>query len=785
MHSGRCVLLLILALVCAPLVHATDAAPAALDQGAFDQGALEQAALAQIVVVGITPLPGSDVERDRLPTATHVLSAQDINRTGIPNLTGAILADVSSASINDVEGNVFQPDILFRGFTASPVAGTAQGLAVYVNGARFNDAFGDTVNWDLIPPSAIKSVNIEAANPVFGLNALGGAVSVRLKDGFADDSVSVAGYGGSYGRRAGILELSQQAGDIAVYLTADATHDGGFRQTSASDLYRLYMDFGWRSGPAEAHLGVTAAHDRLGNPGATPIQALAADIANIFTAPNTVDNKYVAANLNATYKLSDATSLQSVGYFQNLRQYLPNGITAQVAGCAGSGLLCNGDGTVVTTFNNQPVADFENGGVYSGLSVQLLQNHAYGAAVQATDQRALGGAMNRLVGGVSFDGAEAIFSGVQKLGGFDPYSREFIGPGVVQDQSDEGINPVRVRSITRFYGVFASDVLTLTPNLDATLSGRFNDAQIDLTDELGGPVHGRHTYDRFNPGAGLTYRLAPRLQVYGSYSQTNRAPTPQELSCASAAAPCTLLSFFVGDPDLHQVVARSVEVGIRGTLDDSPGNMSWNVDLYHTQNTDDIIYESTVYNPNLAFYTNAGKTRRQGAEANLRCDLGHAHVKLGYAFTDATFRTPLDLNSGSNPAADDNGQIHVNPGDRIPGIPRHRANLVIDYSVTSQWSVGGEAVAQSSAYRFGDESNLTAPVGGYALLDLNAAYRPIDHLTLFVVVNNVLNKRYDSYGGFGPIGDVPWPNIPGGVTDSRTASPGTPVVAYGGVRLSF
>jgi iron complex outermembrane receptor protein len=777
MRAGRCtVFLLILASIRAPCAHATDEVPTALDQ----------AALEQIVVVGVTPLQGSDVERDRVPTATHVLSAQDINRTGIPSLTGAILADVSSASINDVEGNVFQPDILFRGFTASPVAGTPQGLAVYVNGARFNDAFGDTVNWDLIPPSAIKSVGIEAANPVFGLNALGGAVSVQLKNGFADDSVSITGYGGSYGRRAGILELSQQAGDFAIYVTADATHDGGFRQTSASDLYRLYMDLGWRSGPAEVHLGVTAAHDRLGNPGATPVQALAADIANIFTAPNTVDNKYVAVNLNGTYKLSDATSLQSVGYFQNLRQYVPNGITAQVAGCGdGSGLLCNDDGTVVTTYNNQPVSDFENGGVYSGLSVQQLQSHAYGAAVQATDRRTLGSLMNRLVAGVSFDGSETIFSGVQELGGFDPYSRAFIGPGVVQDQPDEGVNPVRVRSMTHFYGVFASDVLTLTPNLDATLSGRFNDAQIDLTDELGGPVNGRHTYDRFNPSAGLTYRLAPRLQVYGSYSETNRAPTPQELSCASAAAPCTLLSFFVGDPDLHQVVARSVEVGIRDTVDNTPGNMSWNVDLYHTQNSDDIIYESTIYNPNLAFYTNAGKTRRQGVEADVRYDLAQLHVKLGYTYTDATFRTPLDLNSGSNPAADDNGQIHVNPGDRIPGVPRHRANLVVDYSVTPQLSVGGETVVQSSAYRFGDESNLTAPVGGYAILDLNAAYRPIDHLTLFVVVNNVLNKRYDTYGGFGPIGDVPWPNIPGGVTDPRTASPGTPVVAYGGVRLSF
>jgi outer membrane receptor protein involved in Fe transport len=753
-------------------VHAADESAGSLDE---------------IQVVGSTPLAGSDIERDRVPAATRVLSSKDIDRTGIPSLTSAILANVPSASINDVEGNVFQPDILFRGFTASPVAGTPEGLAVYVNGARFNDAFGDTVNWDLIPPSAIKTVSIEAANPVFGLNALGGAVSVQLKNGFSDEPDSVTAFGGSYGRRAGILEFSRQAAGFAIYVAADVTHDDGFRQTSASDLYRLYADLGWRSGPAEVHLSLTAAHDRLGNPGASPVQALAADISNIFTAPNSVDNKYAAANLNGTYKISDSLSLQSVGYFQNLRQYVPNGITTQVAPCAdGSGSLCNDDGSAVTTFNSQPVADFLNGGLYSGLSVQQLQSHAYGATVQATDQRLLGGLLNRLVTGVSFDGAETIFSGVQEIGGFDPYSREFIGPGVVQDQPSIGVNPVRVRTMTRFYGGFASDVVTLTPNLDVTMSGRFNDAQINLTDELGGPVTGRHTYNRFNPSAGLAYRLTSGLQIYGSYSETNRAPTPQELSCASPAAPCSLLNFFVGDPDLHQVVARTYEAGVRGKLDAAAGStISWNADLYHTQNTDDIIFESTVYNPNLAFYTNAGKTRRQGVEANLRFDAEQLHVKLGYAFTDATFRTPLVLNSGNNPAADGNGQIQVSPGDRIPGIPRHRANVVVDYSITSHWSVGGEAVVQSSVYRFGDESNSSAPVGGYTIIDLNAAFRPVDNFTVFVVVNNALNKRYDTYGTFGPIGDVPWPNIPGGVTDPRTASPGMPIAAYGGVRLTF
>jgi iron complex outermembrane receptor protein len=723
---------------------------------AHAQTAAPAATLPGVVVVGSTPLIGSDVDRDQVPAATEVLRASDINRTGIPSLTGAILANVPSAAINDTEGNVFQPDILFRGFTASPVAGTPAGLAVYVNGARFNDAFGDTANWDLIPPSAIETVNLEGSNPVFGLNALGGSLSVRLKDGFSDQTAGFTAYGGSYGREAAVLEYGRQAGPAAVYVTADVTHDDGFRQTSTSDLDRLYADLGWRSGAAELHLGITAVHDRVGNPGATPIQALAANISNIFTAPNVVDNSYLGFNLNGSYKLGDTTSLQGVAYYQMLNQVVPNGITEEVAPCDnGTGLLCNSDGTVVTGPKGQPVTDFLNGATYSGLNVQQLDSHVYGTSAQLTDTASLAGHANHLVAGLSFDGSDSVFAGVQEIGGFNPYTREFIGPGVIQDQPSEGVNPVRVQSITRFYGLFATDVLTVAPHLDLNLAGRFNDAQIDLTDELGGPVNGQHTYSRFNPSAGLTYRTALGPQIYRSYSESNRAPTPEELSCASPAAPCSLLNFFVGDPNLHQVVAHTFEVGLRdhrqGPAD---GHISWSVDAYHTLNTNDIIYETTVYNPNLAFYTNAGRTLRQGAEANLRFDTQRLHVVMGYAYTDATFRTPLLLNT-SSPAANANGEEQVLPGDRIPGIPRHRVNLVLDYSLTDRWSVGGSAVTQSDAYRFGDEANLTQPVGGYTLVDLNAAFHAGHHLTLFAVVNNALNKRYDTYGSFGPVGDVP------------------------------
>jgi outer membrane receptor protein involved in Fe transport len=742
--------------------------------------------LPEVTVVSSTPLVGSDLNRDRVPETTRVLGPEDINRTGIPSLTGALLDNVASVTINDTEGNVFQPDILFRGFTASPVAGTPEGLAIYVNGARFNDAFGDTVNWDLIPPAAIQSATLEAANPLFGLNALGGSIIIRLKNGFGDPTASATLYGGSYGRESAILEFSRQYGDFAIYAVGDATHDDGFRQTSTSDLYRLYTDLGWRSGGGEVHLGVTAANDNLGNPGATPVQALNAGINNIFTAPNVVNNTYLGFNLNGNYKLGDTSALQALAYFQTLNQVIPNGTTVEVQPCGnGTDLLCNDDGTVVTTYDGQPVTDFLHGGPYSGLSIQQLDSHAYGFSAQATESAPLAGLANYFVAGGSFDGSHSIFAGVAEIGGFNPYTREYVGPGVVQDQPSEGVNPVRVKSDTRFYGAFASDVLSLVPNLDLTIAGRFNDAQIDLEDELGGPANGNHSYNRFNPSAGLTWRLTSLFQLYGNYSETNRAPTPLELSCASAAAPCSLLNFFVGDPNLMQVVAHTYEVGLRGhAAQSNAGQWSWNLDAYHTENTNDIIYETTVYNPNLAFYTNAGRTRRQGLEANVRYDQQQLHVKLGYAFTDATFQTPLLLNT-SSPAADANGNEQVLPGDRIPGIPRHRGNFVVDYDVTTRVTVSGSVEVQSNVYRFGDEANLAQPLGGYAVVDLNAAYRPFDHLTLFGVVNNVFDKRYYTYGSFAAVSDVPWPNIPGGVTDPRTASPGTPITVYGGARLSF
>jgi outer membrane receptor protein involved in Fe transport len=743
----------------------------------------------QLTVIAPSPVPGSNIDRDKVPEATQVITAKDINRTGVPSLTDAMLENLPSVYVNETSGNIFQPDILFRGFTASPVAGTSEGLAVYVNGARFNDPFGETVNWDLIPSIAIDNVNVEATNPVFGLNALGGSVNVQLKNGFTYQGADFTAYGGSFDRGAGILEYGHKFGDFAAYFAGEIINDGGFRQTQQSDIYRLYTDLGWRNDAAEIHFSIAAADNTIGNPGSAPVQAVDQQPTAIFTAPNDVFNKYVFANLNGTYALSDTTSLQAVAYYQTLTQRIDNGTTVSVEPCDdGTGELCNDDGTPVTGKGGVIVRDFLNGGPYSGLVDEGLDAHGYGASTQLTNDSTLLGMKNHIVAGASFDGSDSVFEGTSALGGYNPITTFFIPPAVIQDQSSEGVEPVDVVTTTRYYGVFLSDVLTLVPKLDLTLNGRFNNAEIDLHDKLGTALNGQHSYSRFNPNIGLAYRIAPALQIYGSYAEANRAPTPTELSCASAANPCSLLNFFIGDPNLKQVVARTFEGGLRGHVADvQSGKLSWDVDYYHTNDQDDLIFETTAYNPNLAYYTNAGRTLRQGIEANLHYDSPRMHAVLGYAFTAATFQSPLLLGSDSNPLSDPNGNEHVVPGDRIPGIPMHRGTILADYKLTDRWTFGVSSTFTGSQYRFGDEANLTKPVGGVILLNLSTSYRVTNSITVFGLINNLTNQHYATYGSFGPVSAVPWPAslYPNGVTDMRTESPGAPIAGYGGIRVSF
>ncbi len=742
--------------------------------------------LPEVDVTASPELLSAPIDRNKVPAAVDTVTGQEVVRTGIPNMMGALQQNVPGVSLENPGGNPAQPELTYHGFTASPLEGSDQGLAVYVNGVRFNQPFGDTVNWDLLPALAIDRMDLEGANPVFGLNALGGSLSVKLKNGFTFHGGDASVYGGSFGQLGSNFEWGGEKDGTALYVTGNLMDQAGWRDESRTRLSQFYADLGWRGDAAEAHVTVMGAKNTLDQPGTVPLQLLAANRAAVFTGPNDSYNQYLQIAGNLAWDITDTTTLQANAYYSNLSQRVINGNTPNFQPCnAANGLLCEQDGaTPLTGRNGAAIPDFLNGGPYSELSLQGIDSNGYGGSVQATDTRKLFGMSNNFVAGVSFDGGTTMFDGNTLAGGFNPTTVAFVGPGVGIAQADLSIAPVRVQTTNGYYGLYVNDILDLTKRLSLTLSGRFNVAQIDLADQNGTALNGSHTYNRFNPGMGMTYKITSAISAYAGYSEANRAPTPAELSCASIASPCSLANFFVADPALKQVVARTIEAGLRGTSEPFGGaKLNWDIDLYRTETQDDIIFAPSTL-PGLDYFQNAGRTQRQGIDITTNFLVGRLSVLVGYALTDATFRSPLLLDSPLNPAANAAGQQLVRPGAQLPGIPLQTGKLGFDWQVTKDWVVGSRLIVSAGQVLFGDEANLTPNTGAYAVLDVNSSYQVFKNIQVFGMIENVLNANYANYGTFSQVTAVPNTLAPN-ATNTRSLSPGAPIAAYGGVKVSF
>lgn len=762
-----------------------------------------EVALPTLDVVGSTPLQGSGVDRNKVPANTAVLNGADLQRTGAADLLRGLDERIGGINIDEAQGNPFQPNVLYRGFEASPLAGDAQGLAVYVNGTRFNSSFADTVNFDVLPAIAIGKVDLVGSNPAFGLNALGGALSIQMKNGFTFHGGEVELSGGSFGRITLSGEYGIQVGNVAAYLAVSGLNEDGWRENSPSQLRQFYGDVGWRGDRAELHINVVGAINNLIGNGTAPVELLDADRAAVFTYPDETRNKYLRLVATGTYKVSDTTSVQANAYYSNLSQRTLNGDAGDQEVCDNNpALVCQQDGppltvtggaTVPNFIQNSPynrvtgfVGAFADGGPYSVLNRTATDSNAFGVSAQVTNTDEVFGRPNHAAFGVSYDGGRSRFAADTLLGGFT-LDRDFFNPPNGQtyelNLADLSITPVRVGVANDYYGVFFTDTLDVTPRLSATLSARFNSAQIALNDQLGTALTGQHSYNRINPAFGVTYRITPTISAYAGYAESNRAPTPSELSCSSAASPCSLTNFFVGDPDLKQVVAHTWEVGLNGHVRGAGGRFEWHAGYFRTSTDDDIQFVSSA-TIGRAYFQNVGQTLRQGVEASLEFHNARLLAYISYQYIDATFQDAVTLSSPENPASDPNGNIFVQPGNRLPGIPAHTVKAGVDYAVTPQWRVGVTSKVESGRVLFGDESNLNPRTPAYVVFGFNTSYQITKNLQVFGQVQNAFNAKYATYGTFSPTGDVPIAQVPN-ASNPRSLTPGTPIAGFGGVRVRF
>ncbi len=742
-----------------------------------------------LVVYPTTPIPGSGIDIDKVPASVNVIDVNQIERVRSQNIADVLQRYALGIVVNEVTGNPFQPNVEFRGFVASPVAGTPQGLAVYQNGVRINEAFGDTVNWDLIPTAAIRSIAVVTNNPAFGLNALGGAVNVQMENGFNYHGIEIDTMGGSFGRIQSSAQWGKQVDDFSVYGALEGLHDDGFRNFSASSVRRFYGDIGHKNDISEFHVNMGAADNHFGATNTVPIELLQQYYGATYTTPQTSTHRVGYANLTGKVEATPAWTIEGLAYVRVFDQKTLDGNPTGTRPCAAAPtFLCfRDDSTPANGLNGAQLANpFDPGAVLGENDRTTTRSTTTGVSLQATNSDQLFGHNNKFVIGGSFDSSVTRFSAGGELG---TIGSNFVvsGSGIFLGQSGApvSIGPVALRTTNQYSGLYALDTLDVTNALSITAGGRFNAARITLEDQIGSALNGNETFNRFNPIIGGTYKIIPELTAYAGYSEANRAPTPLELGCADPAHPCIIAAFLISDPPLKQIVSRTVEAGLRGRKDLSIGTLGWKLGVFRANNTDDILAIPSPVLQGFGYFQNVGSTRRQGIEAEVTLRSTTLQLYASYALVDARFLDALQVGSNS-PFADVNGNVQILPGNRIPAIPRNRIKASIDYSVTDAFKIGGDALVVSNQYFVGDESNQAQRLPSYAVFNLRASYQINKTFQIYARTDNIFDNRYATYGTFFDTGAIPnFANGGAPFTDARSVSPARPRTFYAGLKATF
>ncbi len=731
--------------------------------------------------VVVTAPYGQKIARDRVPARVQSATVADIQALQPLDVTDLLNRDFGSVSINQAQNNPLQPDVNFRGQTASPLLGMAQGLSVYADGVRLNETFGDTVNWDLLPLSAVYGVQLlSGTNPVFGLNSLGGALSLTMKNGFNTSGTALDALAGSFGRRTGSLQGGGNNGHWGWYGDVDYFHERGWRAHSNSTAVRGYGALSWRSGEDSFDLSYTHANSDLRGNGASPAELVAVDRSAVFTWPDRTENHLNQLIATGSKALGAGLKLSGNLFYRQLRTGTFNGDSTSFAPCdiggqqllvdqdfvdvQGDGICSQVDGyTLVLDQHGDPIPVQYNAAELDAINnISHRDQHSYGASLQLGHELLLGGQRrNNLTLGAAWQHGSVGFVSSVEVASLTP-ERGTTRTGIYAP--DYGTD---VHSGVGTLSIYAADTLDLSRQVSLTAAARYDHTRIALTDRSGlaPELDGSHPYGRINPALGLAWRGSHGLLVYGNLSQASRAPTAVELACADASAPCNLPNAFLADPPLQDVVARSAEIGARGVL--GPG-LHWQAGAYQMVNRHDILFQTTGGAlSNEGFFQNVGDTRRRGLELQISRNSGAFSWSLDYSLVDATYQDSFIVNSPNHPlfgaaAAAAAGatrivgadKLQVEPGDRLPGIARHQANLSLQYRASAGVSVGTDVEYRSGVSLRGDEINALGTTPDYAVINLHGEFRVNAALTLYGRIENLFNAKYTTFGLLGQPDEV-------------------------------
>ena len=790
---------------------------------------------AKVDVVSQTPLAGTDLQIDQIAGPVQTATAADIENSGALELGDFMNRELNGVFINAMAENPFQPDVNFRGYTASSILGTPEGISVYVDGVRQNQPFGDVVAWDLIPKDSISEMAmIPGSDPLYGLNTLGGAISVTTKSGLTNPGISGHVLYGGAGRK----EVDAQWGGGGAtgfnwFVSGLGFHESGWRFDSPSDVRQGFVRLGWRTNKTDLALTTTYAYNTMAGNALQDFRLLQTNYVSSYTPGDVIANRAPMFNFIARHSFSENLTFSGNVWFRNIRTesinpnfntnilgtdiYQPTPDEQATLSAAGySGFPTNGANITNTAFPKWPciaqaISMGNPDGTCDGDIVygKEVQNDV-GLSGQFTwiTQSALG--RNQLVVGALFDEGIIDYTQNTAYGYINPnYSITNVG---AWQQSGN----VNLHGVTPNYSLYFSDTLTLPKKLNLTVSGRYNQFTVNNTDNLlphpgPGSLTGDYTFQRFNPAVGLTWSPIGSLNAYARYAQGSRAPTSIELGCADPANPCALPNAFSADPPLQQVVTETWEAGLRGKPEISGvRNLSWNVGAFRDENHNDILFVSSPV-LGTGYFQNFAKTLREGFDADLDGRIGPLTWGLDYTFLSATYQSNEILNGSGNNSSDSalsgypglNGNIYVHPGNRISLIPKSTGKAYAVWQATHRLMFEMDEVVASSSYARGNENNADSAAGayylgpgvspGYAITNFRSRYNLTRHFYVALQMDNLFDKHYytaaqianTAFTAQGAVQAFPFPAYTTGPYAGQTPAQSATFFAPGAPRLAW
>jgi len=290
---------------------------------AVDEDGTVPIELDEVVVEGkvykkIGPWEGLELEKEQIAGNVQTITSQAIKDSHATSLGDLMGSKLQSVMVNDYQGNPFQMDINYRGFSASPQVGTPQGLSVFLDGVRVNEPFGDVVNWDLVPLEALSGIDVfPGSNPLFGLNTLGGALSLRTKNGFDDTGANLRFLGGSWGRVKGEASAGWNNGAVGGFLSFTGFDEDGWRDNSPSQVQQGFGRFDWRGDTFSAKASFLLVGNRLLGNGLIPFDLYQKNPEAVFSSPDTTENDLQQFTLGGEWFFSDTMSLTGQLYRRN------------------------------------------------------------------------------------------------------------------------------------------------------------------------------------------------------------------------------------------------------------------------------------------------------------------------------------------------------------------------------------------------------------------------------------------------------------------------------------